>query len=186
MPARQGHGIGGSAGGFSYIFGMGAGIGIDPPPWPPLRRVGSAGHAAQVGRRGDLLPAPFSFAVSAFGRAAYSRAAWREASQLVGRLLGVGIRSSTPLALRLSPIFWKVLLHGGSAVTEADVAKIDIVTWHAVSTMSKLVDDADFARVGYTFSILPMFARVRGGRSTRSGGGGGGSSGGDAARRAGS
>ena len=75
-------------------------------------------------------------------------------------------------------------------MTEADVAKIDIVTWHAVSTMSKLTDDGDFARIGYTFSILPMFARVRGGLSARSasearggrGGGGGGGGGGDPAR----
>ena len=55
----------------------------------------------QVGRRGELLPAPYSFAVAAFGRAAYSRAAWREASQLVGRLLGVGALISRTVTFRV-------------------------------------------------------------------------------------
>ena len=122
----------------------------------------------QVGRRGELLPAPYAFASTEFGPSAYTEAEWREGLQLVGRLLGVGIRSTTPLALRLSPIFWKVLLHGGGSVSENEVAKIDIVTWHAVKTMSKLTEARDFERVGYTFSILPMFSRVRSHAATSS------------------
>jgi hypothetical protein len=133
----------------------------DSPPSAEENMRDGAVEVYQVGRRGELLPAPYSFAVSAFGPSAYSSDVWRESLQFIGRLIGISIRSSTPLALRLSPIFWKVVLFGGEAVTEADVSKIDIVTWHAVSTMSKFTDSRDFERVGYTFSILPLFSRVR-------------------------